>query len=154
VDVNGSGLIVPGGGADAPIGHFRAALLVTALTLIAVFLPFLTIHYPPRLHKVMIDVRAEPGYGAAAGPYHRLEVLADGRRILDGRRAADLIELRMGLDYITANPESRVELRADPKARYESFLETLAVIERAGVVHLRVVGEGWSAPEAQGPMLE
>ena len=149
-DVSGSSFVIPGGGADAPIGHFRSALLATALTLTTAFLPFLTLYLPPPNHRVAIDIRPGPGHDARDEPYHLLEVSAHGRTTLDGREAAGLVALRMRLDYIAAHPQSGIELRADPNARYENFLEILTLLKRANVRHLRIVGEGWSAPEAQG----
>ena len=144
------GLITLCGAAHAPLSHFRAAMLVTAIAFMVAPLPFL-FAYPPPIHQVRIDLS-----GAEAGRlYHRLDVTADGRTILDGRPSADLIELRMGLDLLTLDPEAGLELRPHPELRYEIFLEVLALTRRANVAHLRVAtgpaGTGTGLYAGPGP---
>jgi biopolymer transport protein ExbD len=138
--MTGSGLISLGSASDAPIAQFRAAMLLTAMTLLAAFLPIL-LCIPPLINQVSVDLRESPCSGPAARVYHRLEIEADGRILLDGRPRANLVELRMGLDIITLDPAAGVEMRPNPNLRYETFLEVLATAERAGA-HLRVVGDG------------
>lgn len=131
------GLITLCGAAHAPLSHVRAAMLVAAIASMIAPLPFL-FAYPPPIHRVRIDL-SEAELGARAERlYHRLEVTADGRMILDGRPRADLVELRMGLDHLTLDPEAGLELRPHPELRYETFLEVLALTRRANVAHLLV----------------
>src|SRR5438045_2357970 len=123
--MTGSGLISLGSASDAPIAQFRAAMLLTTMTLLAVFLPIL-LCVPPRIDHVPVELLESPCGGQFAGRYHRLEIEADGRILLDGRPRANLVELRMGLDIITLDPAAGVEMRPNPNLRYETFLEILA----------------------------
>lgn len=138
--VTHAGLLAPSGGSDDPISHFRAALLVTAMTFIAVSLPFL-LTYPLPLHQVPMSLSESWWDLRAISPYHRLEIASDGGIILDGRPRSDLVNLRVGLEIISLDHTAGVELRPHPELRYERFLEILAVAERAGLAHLRVTGD-------------
>ena len=139
-------LMTLGGAADAPVGHFRAAMLATAMALLALF-PLFLLDHPPPIHQVSIDL-GELLRDRRGLPDHRLDIGAHGGILLDGAPRGDLVELRMGLDLITLDPEAGLELRPHPELRYETFLEVLAVTRRANVRHLRVVDEGRAAPAA------
>lgn len=139
--MGGPDLITLGGDTEAPLSHFRSALLATALLLPAlVVLP--TLGLQPPTHALRIDLIVDSYAAAAPWPRHRLDVTADGRAILDGRPVADLIELRMRLDTITIESEPGLELRPDAEARHEDFMEVLGVIRRSSMPNLRVLAEG------------
>ena len=132
--------IGPGGALGSPAAGLRAALLLMAMMMTAVFVPFAHT-YGPVLNQVPLELRQWPDPSPPARIRHRLEVTAQGRIILDGKLRSDLVELRMGLDLISLERRAVVELRPDPELRYETFLEVLAVAERAGP-SLSVAGEG------------
>jgi hypothetical protein len=128
-----------------PIIHLRAAMLVALLTLVALS-PLFGVLRPPPLHQIMIELREDAERGPSDGPYYRLEIAPDRTMVLDGRPQDTLIDLRMQLDLLTLDPEAGLELRPHPEARYEDFLEVLAVVRRVNFRRLRVVGDGWVAP--------
>jgi hypothetical protein len=131
-------LLVPGGGFDAPVSHFRAALLVSVMTIIVTSLPFL-LTYPLPLSQVSMALYPSTWDLQGAGPYHRLDIAADGRMFLDGRQQSNRVDLRMHLDIIGLDRDAGVELRPHPDVRYETFLQTLATVRRANPPHTRIV---------------
>ena len=130
--------IVVGSVDGRPAAFIRAALLVQALVLVAVFVP-LIVNVPPRQHAIRVDLVSYPLNGAAAD--HLVEVDTSGRVSVDGREQAGLVELRMALDLILVEPGAAIELRPHPEARYEDMIEALAVLKRAGADDLRIAAE-------------
>lgn len=130
------------------------AQLVLAMLLAALFPTFL-LYRPIQTHAVRLDLPLEVEEQAApADPrfqllslaplivppedparYHRLVVTAYGV-LIDGAEV-DLLELRRRLDVIAVDSEW-VDLRPDSNARYEMFLEVLAITRRAQVHQLRL----------------
>ena len=125
------GLLMPGGGTDTPGGYVRLALLVTLLTVIATAVPFFLVYRPVPIHRVAVDIGAEPCGGPRAG-YHRLDIGPDGSMVLDGEPQAGLLALRQRLAPLTLEREPRIMLNPHPEARYEIMLEVLAIMRRAG----------------------
>lgn len=140
-----------------PRGPGARAQLLLALLLAAVA-PFFVIGRPIEQHMVSIDLWPTPENPAPAGPppvgvfrltsfyfpdellnrppLRRIDLTADGRVLADGV-AVDLIGLRMLLDLVAVSEPSRwIEFRPDPNARYERFVEVLAVTRRARLERL------------------
>jgi biopolymer transport protein ExbD len=142
------------------------AQLILAFLLLALC-PIFLLTYPPRTHIVRLDLMQEeeepppPGWKvggalafstmvtpppprlhlpsehpAAGDPVHTLEVTAEGRILVDGEEV-DFTGLRTRLDWIAVE-KHWIDYRPDPDARYELFLEVLAVTKRAGLERLRL----------------
>jgi biopolymer transport protein ExbD len=117
-----------------PAAHGMRAQLLLAFLLSAVLLPFL-LTIPRATHKLQLDFgRQVP---TKATRFHRLEITPDGKIRFDGEQV-DTIGLRMRLDMITASTDDWIDFRPDPRARYELFVEVLAVAKRARIERLRL----------------
>lgn len=142
---------------DSSAGGRRAQLLLAALllSLIPIFLQAI----PIQTHSVKLDLPRLPE-AIVPGPaprfmfmsslalprldrdivparaVHALAVTPEGRILFDGSEV-DVVGLRTRLDLAEAGREW-VDFRPDPHARYELFLETLAVIRRARLERLRL----------------
>ena len=112
----------------------RAAQLLFVLLGLAL-LPVFLLTYPPQTHKLPL-FGTGPG-AESASRLHRLELDADGT-IRWETKPVDPIALRMCLELTDTIPGHGVDFRPDPQARYEAFLEVLAVIRRSGLAHLRI----------------
>jgi biopolymer transport protein ExbD len=66
---------------------------------------------------------------------HRLQIDAAGGLTLDGAAVAG-VDLRRRLGALAAEPDSTLQLSADPETRYERFDQVLAVVRAAGVSRL------------------
>ena len=147
--------------AGAPESEFRSAAqaqLVLA-SLLLCLLPMILLLRPPQPHAVKIDLPFLPEQGlplfhpkllamtsiilpepppniAAAGDTVPVEVTQEGRILIAGA-PVDLVQLRANLDHVTLG-DQWIDLRPHPEARYEQFLEVLAVIRRAGVHRLHL----------------
>lgn len=142
------GLIGPEDAFGSPAAGLRAALLVMAMTMSVVFVPFAHT-YGPVLNQVPLELRQWPDESHPARIYHPLEIDAQGRIILDGKARSNLVELRMGLDILSLDRRAGVELRPDPNLPYESFLDVLATVECAGLpLTLASGGGGYWPPIA------
>lgn len=137
-----------------PRGAGARAQLLLALLLMAVA-PLCIGYRPYPTHAVKLDLWPSPENPAPAAPppvgvfrlsslsfpdelinlppLRRVDLTADGRVLADGV-AVDLIGLHRRLDMLAVS-EARhwVEFRPDPNARYELFVEILAVFKRAMV---------------------
>ena len=132
--------IGPGGALGSPAAGLRAALLLMAMMMTAVFVPFAH-SYGPMLNQVPMNLREDVDDDPVVGRYHQVEIGPDERIRVDGRLQSGFMDYRRALDIIGADRASGVELRPDPNLRYEYFLEVLAIAKRAGLRHLRVAGE-------------
>jgi len=124
-------LMTVGGSADHPLSHFRSAMLLVAMAIAAICLPFL-LAMPPVYHRLGLDLTVVE-LPKDAFLIHRLDILRDGSTFLDGVRRCDFLDLRRGLDLMTATGGTLLDIHPDPELRYELFLETFATVKRAAV---------------------
>jgi biopolymer transport protein ExbD len=134
--VTGARFITPSGPFDAPMSHFRVALLTVATALSVVVLVLL-LTVSPTQHAIKIDVwEPPPGWPDTVvnRPVHVLAIRADGSMIFNGAPVANLLALRQLVDVdqqVVPVPMLRIEPNAN--LRYADFLEVLAVIKHANV---------------------
>lgn len=120
-------------GTDDLAAHGVRAQLLLAFLLGALLPPFLLM-IPRATHQVALNLQDRPPKSIR---FHRLEIAPDGRIRIDGDQV-DIFGLRMRLDRITAQTDDWIDFRPDPHARYELFMEVLAVTKRAHVERLRL----------------
>jgi biopolymer transport protein ExbD len=135
----GEGSITVGCGAVGPLGFLRTTVLVQMLLGPALLVPWL-LSYPPQQHRVMAPA-AQPA-AAAGAPSHKLVLTAQGTAILDGEPLG-LVDLHNGLNRIGGlEPGAELRFQPDPAARYESFLELLAMTRRVPLERVRIDNSG------------
>ena len=114
-----------------PIADLNMTPLIDVLlVLIVMFI----IVIPPMTNEVPVVL---PGPSQAALPMttHRLVVARDGAVMLDGVGVSD-VGLAARLAAVERDERATLVMRTDPQARYERFLQVLAVVKRAGVTRL------------------
>jgi len=136
------GFITPCGRFDEPLSHVRSALLVLTMALAAVVCAEISVERPLITHGITLDlVDAEwlRRMSTYPRPVYVLEIAADGSLTFDGAPCFSLPELRQRLDeHWMLNPVPELRVEPHPSARYEDFIEVLAVIKRAHVYPLCV----------------
>lgn len=142
------GCITMACGAVGPLGFLRTTVLVQVLLGPMLFVPWL-FAYPPQQHRVMA-----PGprpAAAADAPSHRLVLTAQGTAILDGE-PLDLLRLRYELNRIGGGePEAELHFQPAPHARYEKFLELLAMTRRVPLEHVRIDNAPYAGTLEESP---
>ncbi len=123
----------PAGPAFAdPIAEMNITPLIDVLLVLLVML-ILTI--PMMANEVPMDLPTPAPMPAAERVTHRLEVLASGATRLDGATLGGAA-LAGRLKVLADDPKAALVLAADPRARYDPVVQTLAVVKRAGVTRL------------------
>jgi biopolymer transport protein ExbD len=129
------------GAPGSPAVQGARAQLVLALLAGAIF-PMLLLGIPIQTHSVKLDLpalRPESYSGPGGAPrrrVHSLVVTPRNEALFDGLNV-NLAELRSSLDLVEASGEW-VDFSPEPNARYEMFVETLAVTRRARLERLRL----------------
>lgn len=122
---------------DEPLGSINITPLIDVLLVLLVMI-ILTI--PIMAHEVPMDL-PQPGPKAGVPPViHRLAIARSGAVSLDGR-AVTGGELPGLLAAVRADRQAVLVMKTDPEARYERFVETIAVVKRAGITRLGFEGE-------------
>ena len=110
------------------------------IDLMLVLLVMLMLSIPVATHRVPLDLPRPVPSNDAPPPVHRLDIDGQGRLFWDGRAIADAA-LGPHLARMVADPADPVlHFAADGETRYERVDETLAVVLRAGVTRLGLVG--------------
>ncbi len=121
--------------AEQPIGELNTTPLIDVML---VLLIMFIVTIPITTHKVDIDLPQR--IGSPAKPVvHRLELDAAGRVHWDGAPVARS-ELPALVRAMKSEPNSELHLRADGETPYVAFDEVLAIVKRAGVERLGMVG--------------
>ena len=122
--------------ADEPIASINTTPLIDVML---VLLIMFIITIPPMLHEVPMDLPQPAPLPGAPVTTHRLAIAADGSVTLDGRVAAGAA-LAAGLATIRADRQASLVIASDAEARYERFVQVLAVVKRAGITRLGFEG--------------
>ncbi|HEX8481097.1 MAG TPA: biopolymer transporter ExbD [Allosphingosinicella sp.] len=147
------------GGLGTPTDQGLRAQLLLALLILSVFPTFL-LTLPVQTHGIRVDLPPLPETIVPAGPIearpyllttfvipdpklvpprpvHELVVTSRDEMLMDGERV-DVRGLRERLDVIGARQDEWVDYRPEANARYEFFVEVLAIVKRAYVERLRL----------------
>lgn len=106
-----------------PIADLNMTPLIDVLLVLIVMFILLV---PTLTNEVPIDLPQGPRAGAPVTT-HRLTVARDGAVALDGVAVSEAALAAVGRDE-----QAVLVMRTDPAARYERFLQVLAVVKRAG----------------------
>ena len=111
------------------------------IDLMLVLLVMLILSVPVSTHRMPLKLPGPPPPGPAAPPpVHQLGITASGRLFWDGAPIADG-QLPAQLARMRADPRSpALHFAADGEARYERVDQVLAVVLRAGITRLGLVG--------------
>lgn len=110
-----------------PIADLNMAPLIDVLlVLIVMFI----LAVPPMLNEVPITLPA-PGGPTLPVTAHRLAIARGGAVTLDGVAVSDTA-LGARLAPLARDERVTLVMRTDPQARYERFVQVLAVVKRAG----------------------
>src|SRR4051812_36870386 len=111
------------------------------IDLLLVLIVMLILAIPVATHKMPLDLPSVPPPGAVTPPpVHRLDVDAAGRLGWDGRQIPDA-QLPAFLSQMARDPaDPALHFAADGEARYERVDQILAVVLRAGITRLGLVG--------------
>ncbi|MFN3945845.1 MAG: ExbD/TolR family protein [Allosphingosinicella sp.] len=123
---------------DAPMKELNTTPLIDVML---VLLIMFIITIPISTHQVPLDLPGtRPVSAPAAEPVvRRLDIDAAGAVRLDGR-PMDARRLAAELAAIAAHPAAELHLRADAETRYERFDEVLAMVKRAGIARMGMIG--------------
>jgi len=121
---------------DQPLAELNVTPLIDVLLVLLVML-ILTI--PIMANEVPMDLPTQSKVPAGERVTHRLEIARNGATILDGA-TLDAAALAARLAVLRSDPKAVLVLRGDPEARYEPFVETLALVKRAGITRLGFEG--------------
>ncbi|HEX8379905.1 MAG TPA: biopolymer transporter ExbD [Allosphingosinicella sp.] len=147
------------GGLGTPADQGLRAQLLLALLILSVF-PIFLLTFPVQTHGIRIDLPPLPETIVPAGPIepqpyllttfvlpnpklvpprrvHDLVVTPTDVVLMDGKQV-DFRGLRERLDVVAGRDGEWLEFRPNPNARYELFVEVLAVVKRAYVERLRL----------------
>lgn len=113
--------------------------LTPLIDVLLVLLVMMILTIPITTDKIPIDLPAPGPRTAPPSEIHRIAIAPSGALQWDGMPIR-LVDLPSRLTAITANPDASLQIAADPTARYDMFVRTLAVIKRAGVTRLGFVG--------------
>ncbi len=116
---------------DSPMSELNTTPLIDVML---VLLIMFIITMPVSSHEVPLDL-PQPGPRTSEPVVHRLQIDAAGGLTLDGAAVAGA-DLRRRLGALAAEPDSTLQLSADPETRYERFDQVLAVVRAAGVSRL------------------
>jgi biopolymer transport protein ExbD len=108
-------------------------LIDVMLVLLVMFI----ITIPITSHKVPLDLPTVPG--SLEPQVFRLDMDPAGRLSWDGAPLAEA-ELPLRLAAVREAPNATLEFRADGESRYEDFDRVLAVLKRAEITSLGLVG--------------
>lgn len=111
-------------------------LIDVLLVLIVMFILLV----PVVTNEVPIDLPAGPSE-TLPQVTHRLTIAQGGAVALDGVAVSDA-GLGGRLAALSADERATLVMRTDPEARYERFVQVLAVVKRAGVTRLGFEGLG------------
>ena len=111
------------------------------IDLLLVLLVMLILSVPVSTHKMPLDLPGPPPpYPPAPPPAHRLDIDASGRLFWDGSSIADA-RLLARLAGMRADPRRpALHFAADGETRYERVDQVLALVLRAGITRLGLVG--------------
>lgn len=123
---------------DALIGGINTTPLIDVLL---VLLVMFIITIPVMNHKLPIELPQPGPVPAAQQIPHLLSIERGGAVMLDGI-AADRTALAAKLTALRDDPRAELQIKTDPAARYDDFVQTLAVVKRAGITRLGFVGDG------------
>jgi len=123
-----------GPAAPAPVIN-TTPLIDVMLVLLIMFI----ITIPISTHKVPVDLPQGTPPTEVEPTVHQLNLDASGALSWDGRAVADA-ELPALLAAMQAEANGVLHLRADGEASYRRFDEVLAIVKRAGVTKLGMVG--------------
>jgi biopolymer transport protein ExbD len=117
---------------------FTAMNITPLIDVLLVLLVMMILTIPIMTHKVPIDLPQGPGDPATA-TIHRIDLTAAGGLVWDGAPIAEAA-LPARLAGFLREDNAQLQIQAAPRARYERFAQTLAVIRGAGVTRLGFVG--------------
>ncbi|HEX8214517.1 MAG TPA: biopolymer transporter ExbD [Allosphingosinicella sp.] len=127
--------------AQAPIVDLNTTPLIDVML---VLLIMFIITVPVANHEVPLDL-PQGDFKGAEPVVHKLVIDPPGRSYLDGKAIARE-DLGARLAAVRADPNSLLHMSADPQTRYEDFDHVLAIIKRAGITRMGMVGnEGYVA---------
>lgn len=119
-----------------PIGGINTTPLIDVLL---VLLVMFIITIPIQLHEIPLNL-PQPGPATTDRQIaHLMEIGRDGAVMLDGT-PVDRSSLEAKLSSLRADPSAALQLKTDPRARYDDFAQTLSIIKRAGITRLGFVG--------------
>jgi biopolymer transport protein ExbD len=128
--------------ADMPLHALNTTPLIDVML---VLLVMMILSIPMMTHRVRIQIPTGDPPVSQIPVIHQLRLEASGAILLDGS-AITLQALPGQLSAIKADPTGVLQLSASGEARYESYAELLAVVRRAGIDRLGLVGnEGFVA---------
>lgn len=132
------------GPADKPLSHFRAGLLLAAMTLSSIP-PALLFAHPGQHHVVRLDLLDAPllaRYYQKPRDALNLSVGRSGQVSIEGVACEGLTDLRQALDLaMVRDPVPEILMSTHPEVDYVYFLEVLAVTKQARVSGLQLVFE-------------
>ncbi len=127
--------VLPFPGTEVPISDLNTTPLIDVML---VLLVMFIITVPISTHKVPLELPQGPPV-TQEPVVHRLDLDAVGRISLDGTPLPDA-QLPARLVTIASDPAGALEIRADAETPYDRFDRVLAVVKRAGVSKLGMVG--------------
>ena len=119
-----------------PIGSINTTPLIDVM-LVLLIMFILTI--PPMLNQVPMDLPQPWPDKTLPIVQDRLAIADDGAVRLDGR-VVDATGLAAALAPIRADRQASLVIATEGEARYERFVETLAIVKRAGITRLGFAG--------------
>ena len=124
----------------APMSELNTTPLIDVML---VLLIMFIITIPIASHEVPLDL--PQGTTETSEPVvHKLVIDSAGRSYLDGKPVARE-DLRERLAAVQSDPNSLLHMSADPQTRYDDFDQVLAIIKRAGITRMGMVGnEGYA----------
>jgi biopolymer transport protein ExbD len=121
---------------DEPIASINITPLIDVL-LVLLIMFILTI--PPMMNQIPIDLPQASPDKSLPITQHRLTITAGGVVSLNGQ-AADGEALTARLAPIRADRQASLVIASDGEARYDRFVDTLAIVKRAGITRLGFEG--------------
>lgn len=121
---------------DEPISAINITPLIDVMLVLLIM--FILV-IPPMVHRIPIDLpRPLPDRTLPITP-HRLAISAAGAVSLDGQ-AVDGAALAARLAPIADDRQASLVIASDGEARYARFVDTLAIVKRAGITRLGFEG--------------
>ena len=121
---------------DTPINALNTTPLIDVML---VLLVMMIIAIPTMTHSVRIQIPTGSAPPEVMPNIHQLKLEANGAISLDGSPAT-LDSLAGRLAPIKADPASVLQLSASGETRYEEYDRLLAVVKRAGIERMGMVG--------------
>lgn len=129
----------------APIAQIN---ITPVIDVMLVLLIMFIITVPVMTHKVTLDLPTGPSTGGAPVIY-RLHLDTGGQLSWNGAPIAEA-SLPGRLGAVRSAPNAQLELGASGDARYEDYDRLLAMVKRAGIDRLGLVGNAGFADDLDG----